>query len=254
MIVYRPLETVEECKAALALEVAVWGLDPRDAVPVTMLRAIQHGGGSLLGAYDGERLVGIALAFPARTDERWILWSHMTGVDRGYQGQGIGLGLKRSQRDWALANGFDEIRWTFDPLQSGNAKFNLRLLGATAERYYTNFYGVMADDINQSELPSDRVEAVWRLGDAHVETRMSGATAEPSPHIPVLLADKGLPDVYPLDPTHPAYRVQVPKRLPHHETLLAWRLALRNVLTQAFEHGYVAVDFTADNAYLLRRG
>jgi predicted GNAT superfamily acetyltransferase len=178
----------------------------------------------------------------------------MTGIDRDYQGQGIGFELKRSQRDWALANGFDEIRWTFDPLQSGNAKFNLHLLGAAAARYYPNFYGVMADDINKSDLPSDRIEAVWRLRDPRVEQRLAGAANdEDTSSVPALLIDKGLPHLLDLDPAQPAYRAQIPRRLPQFETLLAWRLALRSVLTNAFEQGYFAVDFTNASAYLLHR-
>lgn len=254
MIDYRPLEHVDQFEAAFALEVAVWGLDPRDAVPVTMLRAIQHGGGSLLGAYDGERLVGVALAFPARTDDDWVLWSHMTGIDSSYQGQGIGFALKLRQREWALARGFNQIRWTFDPLQSGNAKFNLRRLGATAERYYVNFYGVMADRINQSDIPSDRVEAVWRLRDPRVEARISGtSSADQESDAPALLINQGLPHVVALDPAQPAYRVEIPSRRPRHEALLAWQLAVRAVFTAAFKRGYAAVDFTPANVYLLRR-
>ncbi len=50
---YRVLDTLDEFEAAVALEIAIWGLHPRDAVPVNLLRALQHSGGSLLGAYDG---------------------------------------------------------------------------------------------------------------------------------------------------------------------------------------------------------
>ncbi|MFN8560597.1 MAG: GNAT family N-acetyltransferase [Anaerolineae bacterium] len=174
MIQCRPLQDIDEFEAAYNLEIAVWGIDPSDAVPVNLLRALQHGGSSLLGAYDGARMVGVALAFPARVGERWVLWSHLTGIDRAYQGQGVGFALKLYQRQWALDNGYDEIRWTFDPLQRGNAHFNLRRLGATAERYYVNFYGVMIDEINHANVPSDRVEAVWRLRDPRVEQLQNG--------------------------------------------------------------------------------
>ncbi len=166
---YRVLETVPEFEQAAALEIAVWGIDPRDSVPVNLLRAIQHAGGLILGAYDGERIIGVALAFPARSEDDWVLWSHLTGVDRAYQGRGIGFAIKQQQREWALANGFEQICWTFDPLQRGNAHFNLRMLGATASRYHEDFYGMMVDEINRADLPSDRVEAVWRLRDSRVE-------------------------------------------------------------------------------------
>ncbi len=199
---YRVLNTLDEFETAHSLEIAIWGLHPRDAVPVNMLCALQHSGGSLLGAYDGDTLIGIALAFPARSGDRWLLWSHFTGVDRRYQGQGVGFALKCYQREWALANGFAEIRWTFDPLQRGNANFNLNRLGAIADRYYENFYGVMEDKINYAASPSDRVEAIWRLRDPRVEARLDATHASTAASdIPTLLSDQGQPMLSVLDPT-----------------------------------------------------
>src|SRR5688572_28867986 len=128
---FRVLQTVDELQQVVDLEIEVWGLDPRDAVPMNIMRPLTMHGGVIIGCYDNERLVGMSLAFPARHNNRWILWSHMAGVHPNAQGQGIGLGLKLAQRQWALEHGYREMRWTFDPLQRGNANFNLRLLGAT---------------------------------------------------------------------------------------------------------------------------
>jgi predicted GNAT superfamily acetyltransferase len=193
-------------------------------------------------------MIGIALAFPARSDHGWILWSHMTGVHRDYQAQGIGFELKQRQREWALANGYDEIRWTFDPLQRGNANFNLHLLGVTACQYHVNFYGVMADEINKADIPSDRIEAIWRLRETHAETQ-NGADRP----IPFLLKDTGSLEIVALDETISEYLVQIPNTLPRDpEMLSAWRFALRQALMSAFQQGYHAVDFTNANAYLLR--
>ncbi|MFN8560598.1 MAG: hypothetical protein U0703_02955 [Anaerolineae bacterium] len=68
-----------------------------------------------------------------------------------------------------------------------------------------------------------------------------------------MLTDMGLPRVESFDGSRDAYLVQIPRRLPYHESLLAWRLALRQVLSAAFERGYTAVDFITADAYLLRR-
>ena len=251
---YRVLDTPAEFEAAHTLEIAIWGLNPRDAVPVSLLRALQHSGGSVVGAYDSVALIGIALAFPARYDQDWVLWSHLTGVDRRYQSQGIGFALKCFQRQWALANGFDEMRWTFDPLQRGNANFNLNRLGAIANRYYENFYGIMEDEINNAASPSDRVEAIWRLRDPRVSTRLSALTqATASPGATILLSDQGQPILSPLDPTQLRYQVQIPRHLNEVANPLIWRMALREALEAAFANGYTAVDFSSDNAYLLER-
>ncbi len=246
---YRVLEHTAEFEQAVSLEIAVWGLNPRDAVPVSMLRAVAHGGGLVNAAFHDHQMIGIALAFPARSGDQWILWSHMAGVLPGYQGSGIGYELKQRQKEWALAHGFTEIRWTYDPLQRGNANFNLHRLGATAKLYHVNFYGVMADSINHADLPSDRLEAVWRLTEPE-------HPQPPSPDTGYLLTNnQGAPVAAPLDVAVPEVLVQIPPRLSALDlpTQSRWRLALREALMQSFEAGYTAVDFTDENAYLLRR-
>ncbi|MEP7293706.1 MAG: GNAT family N-acetyltransferase [Chloroflexota bacterium] len=253
---YRIIESLREFELATDLEIAVWGLNPRDAVPVNLMRALHHAGGVMIGAYDGAPLVGIAFAFPARMEDRVILWSHMTGIRHDYQGQGVGFELKLRQREWALANGYDQIGWTFDPLQRGNANFNLHCLGATSGSYHENFYGFMEDEINHAGLPSDRVEALWHLHDPHVVQRAAGIfPAEALMNPPFLLRDQGTPLVTALDQTQSEYLVQIPRTLSamDDQAVLRWRLALREALTSAFASGCVAVDFTANNAYLLRR-
>jgi len=190
---YRPLHTVEELEQVVNLEIAVWGLDPRDAVPMNLMRPISAHGGLVLGAFEGETMVGMSLAFPARVDGKWVLWSHMTAVARDHQRRGIGFGLKQAQRQWALAHGYNEIRWTFDPFQPGNANFNLRQLGASANTYLVEYYGVMRDAINGSIAP-DRIEAVWKLKDRRVAALAEGANAvafrgQPAPEAFMLTRD-----------------------------------------------------------------
>jgi predicted GNAT superfamily acetyltransferase len=151
-------------------------------------------------------------------------------------------------------NGVDEMRWTFDPLQRGNANFNTHRLGATAAQYHNNFYGIMQDEINNADLPSDRIEAVWQLNDPAVELRLMN-NFPPIPNAPYLLRDDGgspLPSR--LDETQPTYLVQIPPRQSTlGDRLPAWRFALRDALTTAFARGYTAVDFTPENAYVLRK-
>ena len=60
--------------------------------------------------------------------------------------------------------GVSEIAWTFDPLVSRNAYFNLIKLGADAVEYLPNFYGPMLDTINGDD-DSDRLLIKWRLLD-----------------------------------------------------------------------------------------
>lgn len=258
---YRVLETIRELEQAVEVEIAVWGLNPRDAVPLNMLRAVTHTGGLALGAYDGDAMVGMAFAFPARHNNRLILWSHMTGVLPAYQGQDIGFTLKQKQRAWALANGYDEIGWTFDPLKRGNANFNLHRLGVIANVYHVNFYGQMEDAINVG-TPSDRLEVIWRLDDPRVAALANGETIITQyPSISSensILTTKDTVPVFAPAFECPFVYVEVPSSLEGLtiETAGSWRLALREALQTAFVCGYTAVDFVRVNTrywYVLRR-
>jgi predicted GNAT superfamily acetyltransferase len=260
---YRPLYTIDELTQVVELEIAVWGLDPKDAAPVNMMRPITMHGGSVIGAYDGDFLAGMCLAFPTKHHNRWVLWSHMTGVHPDYQGQGIGFGLKQAQRVWALEYGYDEIRWTFDPLQRGNANFNLHQLGATAAVYHPDYYGQMTDAINRASV-SDRIEASWKLRDRRVkalaqEKQTNRIAGDLSPDCFILKSrDDGSPllsESY--DTTSPTLFAQIPRHRSSlsSDALYAWRYGLRDALQAAFAKGYTATDFVevdGTSAYVLR--
>jgi predicted GNAT superfamily acetyltransferase len=239
----RLLETTAELEQAVQVEIAVWGLQPLDAVPTSMLRAVVHGGGALLGALEGDRLVGIALAFPARRGDQLILWSHSTGVLPAFQGRDIGFTLKQKQRDWALANGYSEIGWTFDPLKRGNANFNFHRLGATAQSYLVNFYGAMDDSINAGAL-SDRLEAIWQLRDPRVVALAAGQPVTtdypPISSACTILSDRQLQRSS-LSSGLPYLFAEVPASAGAVSD--QWRLALREALQEAFAAGYTALDF-----------
>ncbi|MFN8375423.1 MAG: GNAT family N-acetyltransferase [Anaerolineae bacterium] len=258
MIDYRVLHSVEELKQVEQLEIVIWGLNPIDTVPVYVMHAAILNGGIALGAYEGERMVGMAFAFTAKRGTEIYLWSHMTGVHQEYQGKGLGYELKQMQRRWALNNGYETIRWTYDPLQRGNAHFNIALLGATANVYHENFYGDMDDDINRG-LPSDRVEAEWYLpapkGRAQPDTLLKKNTP------PILnlirVDDNGIAQTQ-LPPTweYPSYFVPLPPSLGtlEREQRLAWRMAVRQALEVTFAQGYAASAFVKNsNGYIVER-
>jgi predicted GNAT superfamily acetyltransferase len=76
--------------------------------------------------------------------------------------------MKFLQRDFARAEGLSLIAWAFDPLQAGNAAFNLQRLGATARRYVDNMYGERTDALNNG-VATDRLIAEWDLDDQREE-------------------------------------------------------------------------------------
>jgi len=153
---------------------AIWRPDPQNP-PVTaeLLRALTKAGNYVAGAFDGAQLVGACVGFfgpPA--DES--MHSHIAGVSRAAMGRHVGFALKLHQRAWALQRGVSEIAWTFDPLVSRNAYFNLVKLAAEADEYLPNFYGDVNDGINGTD-DTDRLLVRWHLKRPPVVAACSGA-------------------------------------------------------------------------------
>ncbi len=185
-IVIRQLIDMDDLLATVDLQKAVWRMRDVEVSSPHTLRAIAHSGGAVIGAVArrnshvlaGEQLVGFCFGFGTLRDGKLWLWSHMAGVHPDFQGQGIGLQLKLAQREWALAQGYRWMAWTFDPMQAGNANFNFNRLGVTARRYSVDHYGVMQDGINAG-LASDRLEAQWELDAPQVIALAAGSYASP---------------------------------------------------------------------------
>ncbi len=157
-IVLRELRTAAELAPLPELEVRVWG-GPYEMVSVNVLVATISEGGVAIGAYDGDQLVGAVYGF-ATSDPR-VHHSHYLAVEAPYRRSGLGAALKERQRAWCLARGITAMRWTYDPLQYGNAHLNLRRLGAFGISYHVDHYGPLGG-INGA-LPSDRVTVRWEL-------------------------------------------------------------------------------------------
>ena len=248
---YRPIITSQEMEAVADLHKLVWSSDDRDIVPGHVLIAIQHAGGLVLGAFDAEQLVGFAIGFLGRHDGHLLLWSHEAGVHPAYQGRGIGAHLKWLQRELALADGLDCIAWTFDPLQAGNAKFNIHYLGAVCNIYHENVYGVMQDQLNAG-LPSDRFEVRWWLNHEHVTSRMQQPPEETIDDLHrSLSSDTGSPRIEAWPTSQQQTLVEIPSDLNYlkrtqPETALAWRMATREVFNKLFGMGYTVTGFRRD--------
>lgn len=246
----RVLETIEEFEEAGAIEVSVWDVGLRDALPPHFMRATATAGGVTLGAYEGDRMVGMAMAFPGFRDGTAFLWSHMTGVLADYQRHDTGFQLKLAQRVWALEHGFGQIRWTFDPFLRGNANFNLFRLGATAQKYHIDFYGPMHDSLNRG-LPTDRLEACWDLLDARVAAAIQFGPAHQAsqsnfaPERALLLSSYDGAPVLQEVPAQQPLLVEIPltvRALPA-EAQLSWRYAVREALAPYVGKGWYAHAF-----------
>lgn len=260
---YRDLITSDEFQQAVDIQKPIWDMDDREVVPYHVLIAMQYGGGVVLGAFDGDRLIGFSAGFLALREDTLLLWSHITGVLPAYQGRGIGSALKWQQRQAVLARDLDCIGWTYDPLQRGNAAFNLRRLGCVCQHYHADFYGEMRDRLNVG-LPSDRFEVRWWLESARVLQRLQS----PPPPVDPGNAHRALsmlPDGAPGEINWPDWEaltlVEIPgdiNGLKRDSPDLAyrWRMRTREAFTGLFQAGFVAVDvvsYQARHWYVLQR-
>lgn len=170
-IIVRDIEGQRELRAVEELQKEVWGIPELDVVPLTQLVAAQASGGVLLGAFDGENLVGFAYGFVGFEDERVTHHSHMLAVRPDYRNFNLGQKLKMAQRERALSQGINLMTWTFDPLQSLNAYFNFSKLGVFSDRYLINFYGEDAPSFLH-RTGTDRLWVTWDLASSHFQKRV----------------------------------------------------------------------------------
>lgn len=172
-IAIRKIESFEGMDACVHLQQSVWQFNDLDIVPRRMFVVARSVGGQIFGAWNEARLAGYALAIPGVRNGRPYLHSHMLAVSPEYRNRGVGTQLKFAQRQDALARGIELIEWTFDPLQTKNAYFNLEKLGAIVRRYSPDFYGSSTSPVH-GVLPTDRLHAEWWLRSKRVEALIAG--------------------------------------------------------------------------------
>jgi predicted GNAT superfamily acetyltransferase len=259
----RPLESNADLYACQALIQRVWSMpNGLEVLPHHILFTVPRNGGLLLGAFDGDQLVGYVFGYPGLTSEGKLKHcSHMMGIAPEYQTQGIGFLLKLAQREHLLALGFDLATWTFEPLASRSAYLNLNKLGATCRTYIPDMYGPMTDGLNAG-LPSDRLQVDWWIASERVQRRLQKPPNAPPPET-VFQANEtcrranGLldPGSLHLDPDqvaahHTCVTIEIPAdyqsiKAAEPDLALKWRLATRRLLQTYFAAGFVAMDFTS---------
>jgi predicted GNAT superfamily acetyltransferase len=230
-LILRELSGVPELLQAEAFQIEVWGAGEKPD-PSDIMLALQHEGALVAGAFRGDRMLAFLFAFPTATPG--VQHSHRLAVHADARGLGLGARMKWYQRDWCLARGITEVRWTYDPMRAINAGLNIGVLGATANQYFVNYYGDMPG-INAG-LPSDRILAQWRLD-------FPGVAARSKDQTPVVPAG--------------CSRVEIPADLDalvasDPDRALAERLRIRAALQGAFAAGQQIAGFDrASRSYLL---
>lgn len=243
----------------------VWLLPPGEsAIPSELLRSISHAGCNVTAARDqAGRIIGAAAAIVtprSPSKQSHSMYSLIAGVAPGVSDRGVGFALKQHQRAWGLARDLTEMTWTFDPLVSRNARFNLSKLGAYASEYAIDFYGPMQGEMNAND-ESDRLVAVWPLTSAE-----SAACSEDRP-TPVERPSWAPTDVLRLGPdgdpvlvsARGALWCRVPTdivalRAQNPQVAAEWRRSTRSIFTDAFASGHIARGVSRDGWYRLAPG
>jgi predicted GNAT superfamily acetyltransferase len=261
-VAVREVAALRELEDVVRLYATIWGRDANPPVTIELLRAFTKAGNYVGGAFEDGRLVGACVGFFGAPSED-SLHSHIAGVADAALGRNIGFALKLHQRSWALLRGVSEIAWTFDPLVSRNAHFNLAKLAAQPVEYLPNFYGPMLDTINGDD-DSDRLLVRWRLRDASVVDACAGsgvrAVADDELRAGAVVAlgisGHGRPVPGRLD--GPTSLVAVPTdigtmRLADPTAAQRWRLAVREVLSALVADGARITGFDRAGFYVVRR-
>src|SRR5258706_15323116 len=179
-VVIREVSSIEEYDACIKLQREVFGLPDLEISPRRHLIVSHRAGGWTLGAFVDHKLIGFVHHLAAVKDDYIFGYSHMMAVAAEYQNKGVGAQLKWAQRERALAEGRDFIKWTFEPMRARNAHFNLNRLGVVVREYAVNFYGTdyvtnpVEKSAGASGMDSDRLFASWELRSPRVAALAAG--------------------------------------------------------------------------------
>ncbi len=271
-IYIRDLRAAQDIHAVEDLQRKIWGMSDLDILPSTMIIAAIEAGGILVGAFLDDYLAGFAFAFPGIENGLPTMHSDMLGVDPAYRNHDLGCKLKLAQRDRAIAAGISRITWTFDPLQSLNAYFNISKLGAISDKYKVDFYGETSSFLHR--LGTDRLWVRWLLHSNRVTNRLNDSEQCKDP---ASLFDEGCFLVQTSDDLSPKINeaevankknllIEIPGDInsimrDNLPVALRWRESVRWAFTTAFAAGFVAEDFFRFNrqsqstgVYLLKPG
>lgn len=252
-IIIRPLHTHSEFEAAVALQSVYWGTDAADLVPEHMLRSIVNYGGHLLGALDGERLVGLLLGFlgtlaplDAPAAPRLVILSKRMVVLPEYRGQKIGERLKEQQAHIARQQGIQRVTWTFDPLLARNAYLNLHKLRAVGQAYKEDYFG---PEVSNPNLRADRLVVNLWVNHQRVCDEQPPASDAAAPLLNPVSEREGLlvpPDAWTI-PDAESVRLTIPAEfvpLNNFDPVLgqAWRDHVRATMQALFAQGYLITD------------
>ena len=277
-IVIRDLKSIDDLRQLKAVEKEVWEMADEDTLPLTLAVALKAAGNIFVGAFEKDKLVGFAFGFLGREHGQTTIHSHMLAVLDAYRHLDLGSRLKQAQRERAMAMGVHEMTWTFDPLQSRNAHFNLTKLGVVSDTYKVDFYGPETSSVLHRN-GTDRLWVRWILNSRRVRDRLTGRLAGKDARVETLDALRLLAPLVRFDPSGKPGRTDLAESLARQRVSIEipgdilevertdmglareWRDATRWAFREALKAGFFVAEFCRSirgqqgpGAYLLQRG
>lgn len=252
----RALRTHEDFVRCVELQHDVWGPSFTERVSVGILKVVQRIGGIAAGAFEPDgRLVGFVFGLTGVEDGRLVHWSDMLAVREHLRDHGIGRRLKEFQRDTVRQVGVSRIYWTFDPLVSRNAHFNLNRLGAHVVEYVPDMYGAETNSALHRGVGTDRFIVAWDIDGPH------GIVSDDAAHGSLSLSDRpflnpigddGLPTFREIPGRPPVVLIAVPDAIEQVqarsvEHAARWRASTRKAFQWALGAGYRVTGFFRDD-------
>jgi predicted GNAT superfamily acetyltransferase len=228
----RECVTVDDFNQCIELERAVWKDDDIDIMPIRLYMISKACNAPTIGAFDQSgKLVGFVHTMLALMGKNVVYHSHMAAVVEELRHKDIGYRLKLAQRDRALEAGIPLIIWTFDPLQSRNAHFNINKLGVIIRRYEVNYYGEGVSTVFDSGVPSDRIFAEWWVSSPRVESVLAGNRPTIEEESSAVVIPEDINEV----------------RARSLEEHIDWRLRVREGFLRELMNGLVVCGFARDS-------
>lgn len=259
----QPLVDAQDMAAFVRLQHEEWGDDPTQLICQPMLLAMARNGGSVLGAFDGNKLVGGAVAFlgAAIDDENRPAMANLKlvgqrlVVDENYRNQGVGYRLKLAQYAFCQQRSIRLMTWLFDPLMSVSAHIAIRKLGGVvSEKVATVWDGDAATTANhylQADwwLTSDRVKQRLTKGRTPLalEQYLEAGTQIMNPS---KLNTANFPEPSPdyKQPTSALGLIEIPARFSHlaksdPDLAQTWREHIQALFGLILREGFILTDF-----------